>query len=87
MEIPILELITEIMERGKFTKSKQTDAQLKKHVDNLFKLHLKEKSQASARMVYSAVVDLARLGRGELAHKFALRFEEEIGYDELGELN
>ena len=87
MEIPILELVTSIMERGKFTKSKQTDVQLKKHMENLIKLHKKEKSQASARMVYSGVVDLARLGRGELAHKYALKFEEEIGYDELGELN
>jgi hypothetical protein len=87
MDIPILELITGIMEKGKFTKSKQTEAQLRKHVDNLFKQHKREKSQFSARMVYSGIVDLARLGKGEMAHKFAMKFEEEVGYDELGELN
>ncbi|MCU0642615.1 MAG: hypothetical protein MUF61_03535 [archaeon] len=87
MEIPILELVTQIMEKGKFVKSKQSDDKLRTHMESLFKLHNKEKSQASARMIYSGVVDLARLGKGELAHKYALKFEEEVGYDELGELN
>jgi hypothetical protein len=34
-------------------------------------------------MVYSGVVDLARLGKGEMANKYALKFEEEVGYEEL----
>jgi hypothetical protein len=34
-------------------------------------------------MLYSAVADLARLGKGELAHKYAVKFEEEVGYEEI----
>jgi hypothetical protein len=83
MELPILELITEIVEKGKFVKSKQSEAKLKAHIENLFKLHKKERSQSTARMVYSGVVDLARLGKGEMANKYALKFEEEVGYEEL----
>lgn len=85
--MPILELVTDIMEKGKFVKSKQSPTKLKAHIEHLFRLHKEERTQATARMVYSGVVDLARLGQGALANKYALMFEEEIGYDELGELN
>jgi hypothetical protein len=57
------------------------------HIQKLFALYNAEKEQTNARMLYSAIVDLARLGKGELAHGFAMKFEKEIGYDELGELN
>ena len=85
--MPILELVTDIMEKGKFVKSKQSSAKLKAHIEHLFQLHKNERTQATARMVYSGVVDLARLGQGALANKYAMMFEKEIGYDELGELN
>jgi len=83
MEEPILEVVTRIMEKGKFSKSKTSVIKLKKHIEKLFMLNEKDKSQSSARMVYSGIIDLARIGKGELAHDFARRFEEEIGYEEL----
>lgn len=83
MEAPLLELISDIMEKGKFSKSRENDVKLKSRVENLFKLHKKERTQQTARMVYSAIADLARIGKGEMAHRFALRFEEEIAYEEL----
>ena len=52
-------------------------------MENLFKLHKRERTQASARMVYSGIVDLARLGKGEMARKNAMKFEEEIGNEEI----
>jgi ribosomal protein L17 len=79
MSKSILELITDIIERGEFERCKTSAPKLKKHVENLFNMHKKERSQATARLIYSAIVDLARLGKGELAHEFAVRFEREIG--------
>lgn len=87
MAVPILELISSIIEKGKFVKSKQSDAKLKLHIQKLFSLYNSEKEQTNARMLYSAIIDLARLGKGSLAHEFAMKFEKEVGYDELGELN
>ncbi|MCX8158789.1 MAG: hypothetical protein N3D20_00640 [Candidatus Pacearchaeota archaeon] len=81
----IIELISEIMEKGKFEKSSMTTKQLRIHLNNLFLLYKKEPTQMMARLVYSAIVDLARLGKGSLAHEYALRFEEEIGYDNIEE--
>lgn len=85
METPIIDLVTEIMEEGKFNKTKKSDAELTTGVERTFKLHRKEQSEESARVVYNKVAELAKLGRGELANKFALRFEEEIGYEDLKE--
>ena len=83
MDIPILELISSILDKGKFSKTKQSDAKLQANMDKLFKLHQKERSQATARMVYSGIADLARFGKGEMANKYAMKFEEEIGYDNI----
>ena len=80
---PIMEVITGIMDKGKFEKSNLSDKQLRIHLNNLFSLYRKERTQMMARLVYSAIADLARLGKGSLAHEYALRFEEEIGYEEM----
>ncbi len=83
MEIPLLELVSQIIDKGKFSKSKESEAKLKSHMENLFKLYKKDRNQSTSRMLYSAVADLARLGKGELAHKYAVKFEEEVGYEEI----
>ena len=82
---PIIEIISEIMNKGKFEKSSLSDKQLRIHLNNLFSLYRKEKNQMMARLVYSAIIDLARLGKGTLANEYAIRFEEEIGYEHLEE--
>ncbi len=77
---PIIEVVTRITEQGKYLKNKQNEAQLKMLVEKLFKLHKSMRSEESAEMVYEGIIDLAKLGKGNLANKFAMRFEEEIGY-------
>lgn len=85
MEIPIIELVTEIMEEGKFKKTKKSDAMLKVEINGLFKEHKKQGGEKTARAIYQNIADLAKFGRGELANKFAMRFEEEVGYEDLKE--
>jgi len=81
----ITDVISEIMKKGKFEKSSLSEKQLRIHLNNLFYLYRKEPNQMMARLVYSAIIDLARLGKGALANEYAMRFEEEIGYDNLEE--
>ncbi|MEM4259268.1 MAG: hypothetical protein QXS38_00710 [Candidatus Pacearchaeota archaeon] len=83
MENSIIELVTEIMEKGKFKKTKKSDAILKTELDKLFKMHKKEASEDSARAIYEGIIKLAKFGKGEMANKFAMRFEQEVGYGDL----
>lgn len=82
MDVPILELISSILDKGKFSKTKQSDAKLRVNIEKLFKIHKTERSELTARMVYSGIADLARFGKGELANEYAMKFEEEIGYED-----
>lgn len=81
-DTPILELVIEIMEEGKFSKSKKTDTFLGKEIENLFKIHKKQGTEQSAKKIYDKIAELAGFGRGELANKFAMKFEKEIGYED-----
>jgi len=77
---PILEIVAEIIEKGRYKKSKKTEAQLNKLISELFKLHRAEGSEESAKRLYHEIITLAELGRGALAKKFAMQFEREVGY-------
>lgn len=81
MDKTIIELITDIMEEGKFKKSKSSDAVLKANLNALFREHKNEPTSDSAKAIYDAIAEIARFGRGEMANKFALKFEEEVGHD------
>ncbi len=78
---PLGELINEINERGKFEKCRQDEEAIHTGIDMLFKIFNARKSQISARIVYSGVADLARLGKYDLAMRHLNKFEREVGYD------
>jgi hypothetical protein len=83
MDKTIIELITDIMEDGKFKKSKSSDAVLKANLNALFKQHKDEPSSESAKAIYDSIAEIARFGLGEAANKFALKFEKEVGYNDM----
>lgn len=77
---PILEIVAEIIEKGKYKKGKKTEAQLNKLINQLFKMHRTDNSEESAKRIYQEIITLAELGKGNLAKKFAMQFEREVNY-------
>jgi hypothetical protein len=82
MDTKLLEVVSQIIEEGSFKKSTKSDSTLKTGVEKLFRLHKEEKTEDSAKRVYHGIVELAKLGKGGMANKMAMRFEEEIGYED-----
>ena len=81
MVLPLFELIEKIIQKEEFEKTKENEKKLRNNMENLIILFKQQRDELSARSVYSAVVDLARMGKSPLAHEFARRFEKEIGYN------
>ena len=80
MVLPLIEVIGGILDKGQFDNCKESSKKLRDEIEKLVILYKQQRDQVSARQVYSAIVDLARIGKGNLAKEFALRFEKEIGY-------
>ena len=75
------ELIDEIVQQEKFDKCRVDEVSLDKQIDMIFEIFNIHKNQIAARVIYSGIVDLARLGKHDLALKYTSRFEKEVGYD------
>jgi hypothetical protein len=86
METPILEKVSEIIDSGKFRKTRGSEVKLKSEINRFFSLYKRERTPAAAKNVYDAIVEAAEAGKGELARKFAIKFEKEVSGDYLDEL-
>jgi hypothetical protein len=78
---PLREVIEDIIESGGFDNCIQDEGAIRAQMEVLFSIYKKGKKQFAARSVYSGIIDIARLGKRDLAYEFVRRFEEEIGYD------
>lgn len=86
METPILEKVSEIIDSGKFRKTRDSEAKFESEISRFFALYKRERTPAAAKNVYDAIVEAAEAGKGELARKFAIRFEKEVSGDYLNEI-
>lgn len=77
---PILEVVAQIIEKGRYKKGKKTEAQLNRLINRLFQMHRAEGTEESAKRIYQEIIVLAELGKANLAKKFAMQFEREVGY-------
>ena len=81
MPEPLRQLIDEIDKQGNFDECYKDDNLLREQIDMFFSLFNTYKNQIAARCVYSGIVDLARLGKYDLAVKYVNRFEKKVGYN------
>ncbi|MGR3317310.1 MAG: hypothetical protein ACUZ8O_02350 [Candidatus Anammoxibacter sp.] len=81
MPKPLRKLIEEIDNQKKFDECRVDEVSLDKQIDMIFGVFNVHKNQIAARVIYSGIADLARLGKRDLADKYVSRFEKEVGYD------
>ena len=65
---PILELVAEIIEEGKYKKGNKNEEKLNTIMKKLFKLHSEQGTEESARRIHQEIITIARLGKGSLAN-------------------
>ncbi|MGR3319829.1 MAG: hypothetical protein ACUZ8O_15290 [Candidatus Anammoxibacter sp.] len=76
MPEPLRQLIDEIDKQGNFDMCYKDDNAHREQIDMMFGLFNSYKNQIAARCVYSCIVDLARLGKYDLAVKYVSQFEK-----------
>ena len=81
----IIEVVTRMAGHNRYkrnnqkNKNAQDEERLKSLIENLFRLHKFERTKESAMLVYDGIIDIVKLGNIDLAKKFAMRFEQEVG--------